>query len=64
MLLANTVGMNTIISNLSGSNSVIKVNTIMIANYGANTITANVDLYRGSVSYPISGNMSVPGFLR
>lgn len=62
MLLANNVGMNAVISNVAGSNAVIKVNTVLVSNYGANTITTNVDLYRGGVSYPISGNISVPGF--
>jgi hypothetical protein len=59
--LANTTTTN-IITNVMGSNSLIKVNTIMISNYSGNTITANVMVNRGGTQFYINGNITVPTY--
>jgi hypothetical protein len=50
-----------IVSNASGSNTIIKVDSLIISNNDTAGHTVTVDLYRGS-SYPISKNVSIaPG---
>lgn len=60
-LAAVTSVMSNVVVNSAGSNSVIKVNTIMIANYNTSATAANVDIYRNGTSYLINGNIPVPG---
>jgi hypothetical protein len=56
--LANT-GTSTFLTNASGSSTVIKVNSIVAANYSSNTVNTYIDLYRGGVGYPMA-NTQVP----
>jgi hypothetical protein len=60
-IVANNAAMSGILTNTAGSNSVIKVNSVLVTNYGANTITANVDVLRGASAYMLAGGVSVPG---
>ena len=46
----------------AGSNTVVKLNDIILSNYTANSITANVMFNRSSTAYYIAGNISVPAF--
>lgn len=50
-----------LVTNSSGSGSVLKMNSITIANYGANNIGASVMVNRSSTSYYLAGNIIVPG---
>lgn len=49
-----------IITNNAASNVVDKVNDIIICNYSAATITANVMINRSSTTFFLAGNISVP----
>ena len=49
-----------IVTNSASSNTADKINDIIICNYSANTITANVMINRSSVAYYVAGNISVP----
>ena len=53
--------MSNVVVNTASSNSVVKINTIMIANYNTTATAANVDIYRNGISYLINGNIPVPG---
>lgn len=57
--LANTVAIS-FLTNETNSGSVIKVNSIVVANYSANTANAYIDMVRGGISYPLLGNAQVP----
>jgi len=59
LAVLSTVTSN-IITNSSSSNTVDKVNDIIICNYSGSTITANVLINRSSVAYYVAGNISVP----
>ena len=59
MAVANSTAAN-VLSNASGSNTVVKVNTLTIANFSASAVTANVDIYRSSTAYLLIGNVVVP----
>ena len=68
--VANVTGMTALLStnstyanlvvNASGSNTIVKINTITITNSSNANFLANVDIYRSSTSYPIVGNVVVP----
>jgi hypothetical protein len=60
--LAASITMNatSILVNANSSNSIYKINNIMISNYSANTVTSNVYISRGAVPYYIVGLVSVP----
>ena len=59
VLIANSTPAN-VISNVANSSSIVKVNTVTLANYSTATISANVEIFRGGVSYYIAGNLAVP----
>jgi hypothetical protein len=59
-IVANNSVMAGVLTNSAASGSVIKVNSVLITNYGANSITANVDVLRGGSSYLLAGGVSVP----
>lgn len=59
-IVANNSVMAGVLTNSASSGSVIKVNSVLITNYGANSITANVDVLRGADSYKLAGGVSVP----
>lgn len=49
-----------ILTNASSSNTVDKINTVVLSNYTATTVTANVLINRNSVGYFLAGNVSIP----
>jgi hypothetical protein len=51
-----------IVTNASGSNTVLKMNNIILSNYSSLTVSANVILNRSSTLYFLGGNVSVPAF--
>lgn len=59
-VLATTSTYANLVVNASGTNAVVKVNVITIANYSPANFTANVDIFRSSTSYPIIGNVTIP----
>jgi hypothetical protein len=50
-----------IIQNSTGTNSVYKLDVVIVSNNSANTVTCNVALNRNGVNYYLVGNASVPG---
>ena len=51
-----------IITNSTSSNTVDKINDIIICNYSSGTITANVMINRSTTAYLLAGNISVPAY--
>jgi len=49
-----------IITNAAASGTVVKLNTVTLSNYTANTVTSNVMINRSSTAYYISGTINVP----
>ncbi|NBR24970.1 MAG: hypothetical protein EBU08_14590 [Micrococcales bacterium] len=49
-----------VITNSSGSNSVIKLNNIIVSNYSASTISASIKLNRSATDYYLAGGISIP----
>ena len=60
-----TTSATSILSNASSSGKCLKVNTLNITNYTSNAATITVSWYNaaslGGTSYPIAGNITVPG---
>jgi hypothetical protein len=52
-VLANVIAVST--------NTVDKINDILLTNYSGTTVTANVSILRSGVNYPIAGAINVPG---
>jgi hypothetical protein len=46
----------------SAANTVIKVNDIILSNYTANSVTANILFNRSSTGYYVAGNVSLPAY--
>jgi hypothetical protein len=57
---AITTVTSNILTNSANSNSVIKLNNIIIANYTSNNIGTTVILNRSSSSHYLAGNITVP----
>ena len=56
-----TTSASAIVSNGAGSNTVLKINSLTVANVdGVNTADITVDFFRSSTSYPIASTISVP----
>ena len=51
-----------IITNASGSNTVCKINDVILTNYSSSVQTANVIINRSATTYYIGGNVSVPSY--
>lgn len=51
-----------VITNSAGSNSVIKVNNIMMSNYTAGSLTGNIYLNRSGTQSVLAGTVTVPGY--
>ncbi len=49
-----------VITNSSGSNTVDKLNSIVLGNYSGSAVTANVMINRSSTVYYIGGTVSIP----
>jgi len=52
--------MSNIAINSIGSNTVVKINTVLVTNYSSATISANVDVFRSGSGYLMAGGISVP----
>lgn len=59
---ALTTTTSNIITNAAASNTVNKLNEVVITNYSASNITANVMLNRSTVAYFLSGNITIPAY--
>lgn len=59
-MAALTTATANIITNSVSSNTVDKVNDIIVCNYSSSAISANVMINRSSVAYYVAGNISVP----
>lgn len=57
-----TTTMANVITNLTNSNTVVKVNDIMISNYVSSNIATNVVLNRGGTNYFVGANVVIPGY--
>lgn len=55
----STISSN-VITNNTNSNTIVKLNDIILSNYTPNTIVANVILNRSATVYYLGGNISVP----
>lgn len=51
-----------VITNSSGSNTVCKINDLILTNYSSSAASANVVINRSSTTYYIGGNVSVPSY--
>ena len=58
---ATTVTGNLLVNTI-GSNSIVRVNSLVLANFGGTTVTANVILTRGGTNYYIAGNAGIPNY--
>lgn len=59
---ALTTTMANVITNLTNSNTVVKINDIMISNYVGSNVTSNIVLNRAGTSYYIGANVVIPGY--
>lgn len=59
-LAALTTATTNVITNTSGSNTVAKLNNIILSNYTAVAIGTNVVINRSTTSYYLGGNVSIP----
>jgi hypothetical protein len=57
-----TTATGNIITNSAASNTVNKLNEVVITNYTSSNITANVMLNRSSTAFFLAGNISIPSF--
>ena len=49
-----------IVTNSSGSNTVIKLNNVVLSNFSGSAVTANVMINRSSTIYYLGGTVSIP----
>ena len=49
-----------VITNSSSSGTVVKLNDVVLSNYSASIITANVVINRSATSYYIAGTIAIP----
>lgn len=49
-----------VITNASSSNTVDKLNSIVLTNYSASIVNANVVINRSATSYYLCGNVTIP----
>lgn len=59
-LAALTTVTSNVITNSSGSNTVDKLNNIVLSNYTSSAVTANVMINRSATTYYIGGTVSIP----
>ena len=60
-LIATTLLSNVMV-NAAASNTVIKVNDVIVSNYSNAAVTSNVVIQRSATNYYLAGNISVPAF--
>jgi hypothetical protein len=59
-LLQLTTATGNVITNSSSSNTVVKLNDIVLSNYTASVVSANVMINRSATTYYIGGTVSIP----
>jgi hypothetical protein len=59
-LAALTTVTTNVITNTSGSNTVAKLNNVILSNYTAVAVGTNVVINRGATAYYLGGNVSIP----
>lgn len=57
---ALTTATANVITNSSGSSTVDKLNSVVLANYSSSAVTSNVMINRSSTLYYIGGTVSIP----
>jgi hypothetical protein len=57
---ALTTSAANVIVNAVNSNTTYRINDIMISNYSAGVITANVNILRGTTLFNLIGNIGIP----
>ena len=60
-LVATTTLANVMV-NAAASNSIIKVNDVIVTNYSNASITSNVVIQRSATQYYLAGNISIPSY--
>ena len=55
-----TTSLSNIITNASGSNTVAKINNIVVSNYTTVGVSVNVSISRSGNSFYLGGNVAVP----
>ena len=62
----STTNATTVLNNANGSGKCLKVNTLNVANYGANSAIVTVNFNNaanlGGTNFPIVGNVVIPAF--
>ena len=61
-VLAATTTLSNVVTNITASNTLVRLNTILVTNYSNATIYANVVINRSSTNYYISGNIAIPAW--
>lgn len=59
-LSALTTATANVITNAASSSTVVKLDNIVLANYTASAVTANVMINRSSTAYYVGGAISIP----
>jgi hypothetical protein len=60
---ASTTVMSNVVINSVSSSTVVKINSLVVANYSASAIGTYVDVYRsGAVLTLLAGNISIPAY--
>lgn len=59
----NLANVTTVLANVItvSTNTVDKINDILLTNYSSTTVTTNVSILRSGTTYPIAGGINVPG---
>lgn len=59
-LAALTTVTANVITNSSGSNTILKVDDILLTNYTSSAVGANIVVNRSATTYYLGGNVSIP----
>lgn len=59
-LAALTTATANVITNAAASSTVVKLDNVVLANYTANAVSANVMINRSSTLYYVGGTISIP----
>ena len=59
-LAALTTTTANVITNASGSNTIVKVEDILLTNYTSSAVGANIVINRSATTYYLGGNVSIP----
>ena len=59
-LAALTTATANVITNASGSNTIVKVEDILLTNYTSSAVGANIVINRSATTYYLGGNVSIP----